>query len=329
MTQCEKCGNTIIEGAAFCTNCGTPAPTNNNSDMAESQMEQPAMQPAMQSDMQPGMQPNMQPTAMPGTQPISNDMQPNNLTSTMPTMPMEAKKEKKKFIPIIAMSAVCVICLVLGIAGIIIGTNSGKSSGGGTGGSSGGGSNPGNVVTPPDTGGDGGGSDSNTTQVQFASYEVSIPNDLQYSAKTNYVDIAPNGEVTWMARIQYSQENTYAQVETSVDNIIASGGAEKNGVTATGSYVEVNGTKYPRLDLYDTGKDEHTVSVIAKAGAYVIVGTIINLDNSQPSENDIETIVKILDSAKQQKELNRSTSGDATDQNLQDAQNKVLQNFAN
>lgn len=306
MTQCEKCGNTIIEGATFCTNCGAPVPANsivnnNQANTSENQISQPTIQPTM----------------TPSTQ---TDIQSNNLASITPNLPDEkaAKKEKRKFlVPIIAMSVISIICLGVGIAGIVIGVNGSHKDI----------DTPDNTITPPDTN-DGGGVSSNATQVQINKYEITIPNNFDYQANNNSIYIAPGTQPTWAAQIEYSEDGTYAQVESGVDNIIQTGGgSEISGITSTGDYIEVDGTKYPYLNMFDSSNNQNATTVFSKAGLYIIMGTIMNKDYSKPSTETIETVAKILATVKQKKELSRSIYDSTIDQEIQSIQNKILQNF--
>ncbi len=309
MAQCEKCGNTITEGATFCTNCGAPVTanniTNNNQEgLLENQINQSTTQPTMTQSMQSNPQPNSQASTIP------------NLTDEKNT-----KKEKKKFlVPIIAMSAISVICLGVGIAGIVIGTNNKDKS------SETPSSTTTNTITPPNTEG-GSGTSSNATQVQINKYEISIPDDFEYLANNDRITILPKTQSTWAAQIEYSESSTYAQVESGIENIIQSGETEIGGMTSTGDYIEVDGTKYPYLNIVDLSNNENYTTVFSKAGLYIIMGTIMNKDNSKPSIEIVRTIAEILATAKQKKELNSSTYDSETEQNLQRVQNKILQNF--
>ncbi len=325
MAQCEKCGSTIIEGATFCTNCGAPAPANNiPNNNPVNPFNNSVNQPAMQPDMQPTMQPGM----APGMQPAPNNMQPN-MASTIPDAlnDQTPKKEKKKFlIPVIAMSAISVICLAVGIAGIVIGTSSNNSGGGtsGSGGTSGGGSS---VVTPPDT--NGGGGTATGTQIQVGKYVITLPDDFDYQTKTDYIAIAPSSQPTWLAEIEYTEEATYAQLESLVEEIIANGETEMTGITATGSYLEVDGTKYLCLEMREPSTNRNATAVIAKAGLYALMATVINQDDSKPATENVKTVASILGTAKQKKDLNKSAYGNTSEQEIQSLQTKILQNANN
>lgn len=269
--QCEKCGQTITEGAAFCANCGTPAPSKISSNDAA---PQPVIQMAAPESM-------ATPVSTPAATPVMGaaTMAPGVMTS----IEEPKKKLDSKMITMIAVSAVC---LVIGIIGIVLAvSNSGNNSDSQV------------AVSNNDEGGSTVDVASSGTKVAYAGYEFVIPKGYDY--EIDEIDgteaLAFSDDKTFVAATMYFNDVSFARIESGSDLLVENFVAEM-GEPVTASTETVDGVKFI---CFDFGEREgmNIAFVVSDADLYYFK-TVITTENGSGALDHLEDVAKIVGSAR-------------------------------
>ncbi|MBP5647773.1 zinc ribbon domain-containing protein [Candidatus Saccharibacteria bacterium] len=298
MRQCEKCGQTVQDGAAFCTNCGAVLSGDSGSESVPVSFE-PTTQNATT---------NSEPAA--STAPVVESTPMNNIAAGTAPVVAETQSEKKKLDgKMIGIIAGSVICLIVGIVGVVIGLTSGGKK-----------SDDGQVA---DNSGDSGVVDvvSSGTKVEYAGYEFVIPEGYEYDFSDEYDDGEETLEVSdsddYVAGISYFKDATYASVESNFDSLSAYMSQEGGATSATNGKTTIDGTDYLYIDAKGIeGYD--VVYMFSKADLYSFM-TMIITNSGVDGTQYIPNVAKVVGSAQKKVKMNRALgeeTGTTTAQSL-------------
>ena len=239
MRQCEKCGQEIVEGAAFCANCGASV------DTAQSAPEVGVAQPAD--------------TVAPVVPEVASE-QPMEVSTAAPAEEPKKKMDGK----MIAMIAVSAVCLIVGIVGIVLAvTNNGSSNNGGQ-------------VATNDSNNGGGTVDvvSSGTKVSYAGYEFVIPEGYDYEITDLDGDdaLATSNSDDYAAFTMFDNSVTFTQIENNSDYLAEDLGSDA-GVEVTTSTETVDGVKFLCFDFGTVG-DVDMMYAVSEVDLYYFQTTI-------------------------------------------------------
>lgn len=283
MKQCEKCGQMIDDGAAFCTNCGAAVSSESTAPVS-AEMGQP-MGPAM-----------------PATNSIATNNQPMGPAMSSAVPPEEPKKKiDGKTIALIAVSAVCLIIGIVGIVlAIINSSNNNKTS-----------SNGDQVAT--------GGSEDGTvdvvssgTKVSYAGYEFIIPDGYDYEIVESDGEeaLATSNSNEYAAATLYDNSVTFMQIENNMDTV-ASGLESEGGLPVSASVENVDGVKFLCFDL-GTVTDVNVMYAISEVDLYDFQTTIMT-NPGVSGKQYLSNVAKIVGSAQKKKSMSRALNGNGLD----------------
>ena len=295
MKQCEKCGQVISEGIAFCPNCGTAV-----------NAVQPSANPAMASMPTNTFQGGQaiiaeNASAMPVTPAAPIAAQPINPATPLQAMPDNSTKKKNDG-KIIAMAVACIICLTVGIVGIVMAVSSNKNSepvattGNNT-------PDPSSEVEVPTTG-------STSAKVSYAGYEFSIPASYSYEIYTqNGMEClsVSDSPMEYIADIYYSDQSTFASIENNIDQITDRINAVYE-TTATTGVETIGGNKFYYFDL-GVLEDQNAMIVLSGIDLYSFT-TFVNTRAGVSGVEYLEKIANVINTAQKKKDTIRSTNGD-------------------
>lgn len=283
MKQCEKCGQMIDDGAAFCTNCGAAVSSESTAPVSA------------------GMGQPMGP-AMPVTNSIATNNQPMGPAMSSAVPPEEPKKKiDGKTIALIAVSAVCLIIGIVGIILAIVNSNNNNRI-----------SSNGDQVA---TGGSGGGTVdvvSSGTKVSYAGYEFIIPDGYEYEIAANDDSeealVTSNSSDEYAAAILYDNSVSFTQIENNMDAVANSFGSE-NGISVAASVENVDGVKFVCFDL-GTMSDVNVMYAFSEADLYYFQTTIIT-NPGVSGKQYLSNVAKVVGSAQKKKSMNKGLNGNA------------------
>ncbi|MEE0888109.1 MAG: zinc-ribbon domain-containing protein [Candidatus Saccharimonadaceae bacterium] len=295
MKQCEKCGQEIPEGVAFCPNCG-----------AAVNAEQPSASPAMASmptnTFQGSQAINAEnASAMPVAPAAPIAAQPINPVTPLQAMPDNGAKKKVDG-KIIAMAVACIICLTVGIVGIVMAVSSNKNSepvattGSNT-------PDPSGEVEVPATGSTG-------AKVSYAGYEFSIPTSYNYEIYTQdgmeclSVSDSPT---EYLADICYYNDHTFTAVENNIDLITESINTQYGTSATTGTEI-IDGKKYYYFDL-GAMQGQNAMIVLSGIDLYYFT-TYVSTRVGVSGTEYLDKIAKVINTAQKKKDMVRSTNDD-------------------
>ena len=296
MRQCEKCGQTVQDGAAFCTNCGAVLSGDSGSESVPVSFGSTAQNTTA----------NPEPVA--STAPVVENTPMNNMAAGTAPVMAEAQSEKKKLDgKMIGIIAGSVICLIVGIVGVVIGLTSGSKK-----------PNDGQVAD------NGGGSVvdvvSSGTKVEYAGYEFAIPDGYEYELSSEYDDeetLVVSDSDDYIAAIGYFKDATYTAVESNFDSLSAYMTQEGGATSATNGKTTIDGTDYLYIDAKGIeGYD--IVYMFSKADLYSFM-TMIITNSGVDGTQYIPNAAKVVGSAQKKVKMNRALGGEtgtATAQNL-------------
>ena len=284
MKQCEKCGQMIDDGAAFCTNCGAAVSSESTAPVSA------------------GMGQPMGP-AMPVTNSIATNNQPMGPAMSSAVPPEEPKKKiDGKTIALIAVSAVCLIIGIVGIILAIVNSNNNNNRI----------SSNGDQVA---TGGSGGGTVdvvSSGTKVSYAGYEFIIPDGYEYEIAANddgeEALVTSNSSDEYAAAILYDNSVSFTQIENNMDAVANSFGSE-NGISVAASVENVDGVKFVCFDL-GTMSDVNVMYAFSEADLYYFQTTIIT-NPGVSGKQYLSNVAKVVGSAQKKKSMNKGLNGNA------------------
>ena len=293
MKQCEKCGQEIPEGIAFCPNCGAAVNT-----------VQPLVNPAIPNPpaatFQGGQTINAGNTsAMPASPAAPIAAQPTNPVTPLQEMPDNSTKKKVDG-KMIAMAAACIICLTIGIVGIVmaVSTNKNGEPVATTGNST---PEPSGEVEVPNT-------DSTGTKVSYAGYEFNIPAGYDYEIYTDdgieclSVSDSPS---EYIADICYSDQTTYAAIENNIDQIVETINTQY-GTSATVNTETVDGKEYYCFDL-GLLQGQNAMIMFSGIDLYYFT-TYVSTRAGVSGTEYLEEIAKVVNTAQKKKDTTRSTN---------------------
>ena len=268
--KCEKCGQIIADGAAFCANCGTPVPAAMPTSGAASQPVTPMAA--------------SRPVVTPAAAPTMSSATVGSAIGVNTAGPVEEPKKKLNN-KMVALIAVSVVCLVIGIVGIILAVaNSGDKGGG---------------QIAIDNNGEGGSTTdvvSSGTKVAFAGYEFVIPKDYEYEIGDveGTEALAYSNDNSYAAATMYFNDVTFARLENNVD-VLAKSLGDETGVSVTSSIKTAGGVKFICLDF---GNIEGTnlIFAVSDADLYYFKTVIMTEDGSNPMDR-LEDVAKVVGSA--------------------------------
>lgn len=305
MKQCEQCGAAIVDGMAFCTNCGAPV---NNTAPAAPAAPVSAGAPAGgitsagmagAGEMPGGMSAPMD--GAPAQGPANPAMANSMAMGTGAALKDISDRPKNNKALIISLAAACVVCLTVGIVGIVMAVNGGSKN-----------DDNGQVATSVTNTVD---ATSSGTKVQYEGYEFTIPDGYVYdvSAGTdgNEYLYVTDDENEWMASIGYFEDATFAQIKSNI-SVLADYAVESGyATTATSGETEVDGLELMYIDMMgvsgETGVD--LTYAYAKAGLYYFEIIVANA-NYDIDHSYLEKVAPVVASAKQKKTLDRAMEGE-------------------
>lgn len=266
MKQCEECGNTIQDGAAFCANCGAAVSSSGATPIPDA-----SAATATEASVIPG--------AISPTLPVGATMQ--------------AEKPKKKIDgKTIAMIAAIAISLVVGITGIVMAITSNNN-----------GPKPAPISGNEDNGGNNGGSGSGSEgklgkNIVYAGYEFVIPDRYDYQIKVDegiealmYTD----DPVSYKAQMAYMNDMTFASIENNMQQL-ADYFSEKYGVTVVPEINTVGGIKFIYFKIDLNGSDGGLIA-FSEADLYYFT-TAIQVNGSLDATQYLSNAAEILNSAR-------------------------------
>ena len=287
MKVCPNCGNQVEDELVFCPNCGGRMdggvqPSQNISNGVQPAQPVPGVADAAAAGMPeaqpaPGM-PGAQPApGMPGAQPAPGmpGAQPApGMPGAQPAPGMPgaqpAPKEKKSLVPIliIVLIVVVVLCSVFGI--IMFNkkdTGSGKES---------------DVASPTPV------STTTSNVAKYAGFEFTLPDDYVSDTDDEFGLVITNSKVVYTVFPDYTNSfdayyKAYSEkFPTEVDKLKK----------------EINGHKYILIALTDSNGDTGVEYVYDSGKGYLFVGVVINSTYTTPTNEELNTLDKILASAK-------------------------------
>ena len=281
MKQCEKCGQIIPEGVAFCPNCG-----------AAVNAEQPSANPAMASmpasTSQSGQTINAENTsAMPVAPAAPIAAQPINPITPLQAMPDNGTKKKVDG-KIIAMAVACIICLTIGIVGIVMAVSGNKNS------------EP--VATT--------GNNAPDPKVSYAGYEFSIPASYDYEISTQDGEeclSVTDSPTEYLADICYYNDHTFTTIENNIDLITESINTQYGTSASTGTET-IDGKKYYYFDLGAMQK-QNAMIVLSGIDLYYFT-TYVSTQVGVSGTEYLDKIAKVINTAQKKKDMVRSTNDD-------------------
>ena len=292
MKQCEKCGQIIPEGVAFCPNCG-----------AAVNAEQPSANPAMASmpasTSQSGQTINAENTsAMPVAPAAPIAAQPINPITPLQAMPDNGTKKKVDG-KIIAMAVACIICLTIGIVGIVMAVSGNKNSEpvATTGNNA---PDPSGGIEVPATG----------AKVSYAGYEFSIPASYDYEIYTQDGEeclSVTDSPTEYLADICYYNDHTFTTIENNIDLITESINTQYGTSASTGTET-IDGKKYYYFDLGAMQK-QNAMIVLSGIDLYYFT-TYVSTQVGVSGTEYLDKIAKVINTAQKKKDMVRSTNDD-------------------
>ena len=301
MKQCEKCGQPIPEGSAFCTNCGA----------AVSNTEQPPMDPAPDPAGAPvPPAPINQPTgpAAPETPVPPVPPAPAQPFGPMPPQaPPVAPAPKQSNGKMIAMAVACVVCLAVGITGIVMALTGNSNSGSNNGGNN----SPSGNEDP--SSGNGGAYVPNTgdTKVSYAGYEFSLPASYDYEFYDNdsgeclSISDSPN---EYIADICYYNDVTFTNIKNNIDTLKSMMEDHYGTVVVSGTKT-IEGKDYIYFDIGKVG-DEINGTIIESAADLYYFETAVTTNIGVSGTDYIENVAEVLGTAQKKKGASKSLGGD-------------------
>ncbi len=294
MNQCEKCGQTVAEGAAFCTNCG--APVSSSVNITPNPSEPTAVSGGT-------INTNMsQPLSESSINTVPTDAMAMNVETTQASTP-EKKKVDGKMIGVIVGS---IICLAVGIVGIVLAATSGNKGGDEV------------AVNSGSTTGDdsGGGSTidvhSSGTKVELDGYEFVIPDDYEYEMgvdatdNSKYIMYSDNKDA-YVGQTAYLGDATFTAVESNIDSLVTELAAKATEATSgSGSYNGVDFV-YANVKGYD---GYNVVYAFSDADLHCFM-TFVITELDKDGVQYLENVSKVVASAQKKKTMDRSFGGGA------------------
>ncbi len=301
MKQCEKCGHQIIEGTAFCTNCG--AAVANTAQSPVGPTAGTAIPSAPSAPINQFAGPSTTGASNMSVQPAP--MQPfGSISSQTPLANTSQKQSNGK---IIAMAAACVVCLAVGVTGIVMALNSNNNNNGS------GGSN--NTATPSSNESPSNNSGSTyvpTTsnydaKISYAGYEFSVPASYDYEiyedeTGTECLSISDLPDV-YLADICYYNDYTYTTLVNSLDKIVDGLKTTYGDSVVMGTEI-VDGKDYIYFDIGAIEGTNLTVLMSAADLYYFETAVITNIGDS--GVNYIGNIAEVLNTAQKKNGASRS-----------------------
>ncbi len=293
MKQCEKCGHEIVEGAAFCVNCGVPVSAINESKgpMVQGMNSEASAPfgPAMNMPMGQSMDQPMGPMSQPmNGQAIPQPM----MSSTSEDSPK--KKLDGKMIAILACGGVCLLIGIIGIVLAVVTMTSKKDDS--------------QIAVNTTDGGSTVDAVSSGTKVSYAGYEFAIPKGYDYEiAEEDGVEaLLTSNSDDYVALTVYSDDVTFARIESNIGNLEEQLSSQF-GHTVTSRTETIEGVKFLCLDV-GLVEGVNAMYAISEADLYYFQTTILTTSDSNPSQY-LENVAKVVGSA-QKKKSNRSLGSD-------------------
>lgn len=273
MKQCEKCGQTIDDSAAFCTNCGASVNYGTTSSTS--------FGPNQSTDS--GL-----PMPSSTTNQLASPTAPSVISPGTSTKTIDGKT--------IALIAVSALCLIIGIVGIVIGiTNNGNKN-----------SASDNQVAMNDSGAGTLDAMSSGNRISYAGYEFTIPNGYEYEIVEEDGDEALMTmpiSAEYAAATYYDDSTTFAQIESNMEAIASELEAE-NKTSVSASVENVGGVKFLCFDL-GTAVNTNVMYAISKVDLYSFQ-TAIATDPGVSGKQYLGDVAKIIGSAQKKKSINKT-----------------------
>ena len=291
MKQCEKCGNQIAEGAAFCTNCGT----------AVGGAMQPQANTANTGAFIPMTSANQATVQTTPTSDASPTHQPTNseISSQAPSSETSKKKLDGKMI---AMIAVSVICLAVGITGAVLALSGNNGS-----------TSNGEVATnnPTNNGGSTVDVTSSGTKVSYSGYEFVIPDGYEYELSTEDGSeslLVSNRPDDYLASISYNNDVAFASLKSNIDAASAML-TEQFGNKVVGSIKTIGDKEYIYFDLGEI-EGVNAMYVLSEADLYYFE-TFIMTNAGVSGTEYLDNVVNVLSTAQKKKSMPRSLNSNS------------------
>lgn len=285
MKQCEKCGQEIVEGAAFCANCG--ASVSEAQETTGVGTEQPVAPAAPTS------------SELFSSQPADSSVNP--LVSA--TTPAEQPKKKMDG-KMIAMIAVSAICLIVGIVGIVLAVVNGGRNNSGDG-----------EVATSDPGNGGGTVDvvSSGTKVSYAGYEFVIPDGYDYEIMDLEGEeaLSTSNSDDYVAVTTFDNSATFTQIESGMSDLTAYLSEENGGIPVDSSVETVDGVKFLCFDLGNVGEAD-MMYAISEADLYYFQ-TIVLTQPGLSGKQYLSNVAEVVKSAQKKSGANRAFGGSMLD----------------